>query len=79
VFFSTNTIQLKASSRNTSAIVSCIYEGYQDVHVAIAREKQIKRWRREKKIALIERLNPRWEDLAETWGRETRFRGQPLG
>ena len=54
------------------------YESYQDVLVAIAREKQLKRWRREKKIALIEKLNPRWQDLAESWGREMRFRGQSL-
>jgi putative endonuclease len=55
------------------------YERYQDVDIAIAREKQIKRWRREKKIILIEKLNPRWQDLAENWGRELRLRGQPLG
>jgi putative endonuclease len=55
------------------------YESYQDVQVAIAREKQLKRWRREKKIALIEKLNPRWQDLAEKWGGEMRFRGQSLG
>jgi putative endonuclease len=55
------------------------YESYQDLQVAIAREKQIKRWRREKKIALIEKLNPRWQDLAENWGREMRFQGQSLG
>jgi putative endonuclease len=55
------------------------YESYQDVQVAIAREKQMKRWRREKKIALIEKLNPRWLDLAENWGREMRFRGESLG
>jgi len=54
------------------------YESHQDVQVAIAREKQIKRWSREKKITLIERVNPRWEDLAENWGREMRFRGQSL-
>jgi putative endonuclease len=30
---------------------------------AIAREKQIKGWRRAKKLALIATLNPRWEDL----------------
>lgn len=54
------------------------YESHQDVYVAIGREKQIKRWRREKKIALIEKLNPRWQDLAENWGREMRFRGQSL-
>jgi putative endonuclease len=55
------------------------YESYQDVGVAIAREKQLKRWRREKKIWLVEKLNPRWQDLAENWGREMRFRGQSLG
>ena len=34
---------------------------------AIAREKQIKRWRREKKVALIEEQNPTWEDLSAAW------------
>jgi putative endonuclease len=55
------------------------YESYQDVEVAISREKQIKRWRREKKITLIEKMNPRWQDIAENWGREMRFREQSLG
>ena len=54
------------------------YESYQYVMTAIRREKQIKGWRREKKIALIEKMNPRWMDLAENWGREMRFRGQSL-
>jgi len=40
------------------------YESTHDVRAAIAREKQIKRWRREKKVNLIESLNPEWEDLA---------------
>jgi len=35
--------------------------------MAIAREKEIKGWRRSKKIALIESMNPRWEDLARDW------------
>jgi putative endonuclease len=43
------------------------YETYQDVHRAIAREKQIKRWRREKKIGLIESKNPNWHDLSDGW------------
>jgi putative endonuclease len=46
------------------------YEAFDDVRRAIAREKQLKRWRREKKIALIEMMNTRWQDLAETWGCE---------
>jgi putative endonuclease len=35
---------------------------------AISREKQIKRWRREKKVLLIEQENPTWLDLAADWG-----------
>ncbi|HKD83088.1 MAG TPA: hypothetical protein VKH81_25590 [Candidatus Angelobacter sp.] len=46
---------------------------------AIRREKQLRGWRRQKKIALVEKINPRWEELAENWGREMRFRGQSLG
>jgi putative endonuclease len=34
---------------------------------AIAREKQVKHWRREKKIALIEKMNPTWTDLSKDW------------
>jgi len=55
------------------------YERFEDVRMAIAREKQIKRWRRSKKIALIEKMNPRWQDLAEHWGQKMLFRGQSLG
>jgi putative endonuclease len=39
------------------------YEHYSNVHEAIARESQIKKWSRSKKIALINRLNPSWQDL----------------
>lgn len=54
------------------------YETFGYVLNAIRREKQLKGWRREKKIALIEKSNPRWQDLSEHWGREMRFRGQPI-
>ncbi len=43
------------------------YEMTQDVEVAIAREKQIKGWLRSKKIALIDSMNPEWDDLAAGW------------
>jgi putative endonuclease len=33
---------------------------------AIEREKQIKAWRRSKKVALIETANPQWKDLSES-------------
>ena len=54
------------------------YEGYDEVTRAIGREKQIKGWRRSKNIALIEKISPRWADLAEQSGREMRSRGQSL-
>jgi putative endonuclease len=34
---------------------------------AISREKQIKKWRREKKVALIDSMNPDWKDLSDGW------------
>jgi putative endonuclease len=40
-------------------------EKFGDIRNAIAREKQIKRWVRKKKIALIEKTNRYWRDLAE--------------
>lgn len=46
-------------------LVCC--EHYRDIRDAIAREKQLKGWRREKKIALISTQNPRWDDLAADW------------
>jgi len=43
------------------------YETMPEVRAAITREKQIKGWRRAKKIALIESLNPHWQDLSANW------------
>ena len=40
------------------------YERFSDPRDAIAREKEIKGWRREKKNALVERMNPKWADLS---------------
>jgi putative endonuclease len=39
------------------------YEHYRDIRDAIARESQLKKWSRAKKIALINRMNPNWIDL----------------
>ena len=41
------------------------YEDYPDPLSAIQREKQLKGWRREKKVALIAKMNSRWVDLFE--------------
>ena len=39
------------------------YEWYRDIRDAIARESQLKKWSRAKKVALINRLNPSWSAL----------------
>ncbi len=43
------------------------FERHTTASAAIAREKQIKRWRREKKIILIQRENPTWEEPSLKW------------
>jgi putative endonuclease len=43
------------------------FEGHADIREAIEREKQIKSWRREKKLAQCESLNPKWRDLSLDW------------
>ena len=40
------------------------FESTDDVTAAIEREKQMKGWLRKKKIALIESMNPAWQDLS---------------
>lgn len=42
------------------------FEEFADIRDAIAREKEIKGWKRSRKTSLIERRNPTWEDLAES-------------
>ena len=43
------------------------YDETTDIMSAIEREKQIKGWRRSKKIELVESVNPKWKDLAMDW------------
>jgi len=43
------------------------FEVISDPASAISREKQIKAWRREKKVALIDSMNAAWNDLSEGW------------
>jgi putative endonuclease len=42
------------------------YETHENIADAIAREKQLKKWEREWKIDLIEKMNPSWIDLFDT-------------
>ena len=43
------------------------FETTSDVDSAIEREKQIKGWKRDRKNALIESVNPQWNDLSADW------------
>ena len=55
------------------------YGRFVDIRAAIAREKQLKGWRREKKIALIRSQNPTWIDLSEEWGKPIQMQVPRLG
>jgi len=48
---------------NVSKLV--YFEETSDVYSALAREKEIKKWRRQKKDALVASVNPGWKDLSE--------------
>ena len=43
------------------------FEHTSDVYSAISREKQLKKWSRQKKNALISHSNPQWADLSKDW------------
>ncbi len=43
------------------------YEEYDYIEDAIYREKQLKNWRRQWKINLINEFNPEWKDLSDDW------------
>ena len=59
-----------AFSKNYRLARLLFFETYGDARRAIAREKEIKGWRREKKLDLIESINPGWEDLSQGWFEE---------
>jgi putative endonuclease len=53
------------------------FEETDDAMAALQREKQIKGWLRSKKVALIESVNPTWEDLSDGWVEEEREADPP--
>ena len=69
----TNDIYRRANEHNEKVVDSftkrynvnkLVYiEEYSSVEDALNREKQLKKWRREKKDALINSINPQWKDL----------------
>ena len=57
----------KGFTKKYNITILVFYETTSDVQAAIAREKQLKSWRRSKKIALIESSNPQWKDFSLEW------------
>jgi putative endonuclease len=49
------------------------FERHGDALTAIRREKELKAWRREEKIKLIESTNPKWKDLSYGWYQRHRY------
>jgi len=54
---------VKGFTKKYSVVRLVWFETYEDITAAIEREKELKKWRREWKINLIERDNPDWDDL----------------
>jgi putative endonuclease len=53
------------------------FESFGDIRNAIEREKQIKAWTRAKRVALVESVNPKWDDLSREWDQPQTFRFTP--
>jgi putative endonuclease len=60
-----HTVRGFTAKYNIERLVYC--ESTDSIESAIVREKQIKGWRRERKVALIESINPEWYDLSLEW------------
>ena len=58
------TASLQTRRYRITRLVYCESTG--DIHAALAREKQLKAWNREKKLALIRTANPAWDDLSDS-------------
>jgi putative endonuclease len=65
--FQHKTQEFEGFSDSYDAVRLVYWESFDDVHKTIAREKQLKNWRREKKLWLIAGMNPKFTDLAAGW------------
>ena len=72
--FQHKTQECEGFSAAYDAVRLVYWESTDDVYKAIAREKQLKNWRREKKLWLIAGMNPKFKDLAEGWYAGENFR-----
>jgi len=63
----------KGFTKKYSVKVLVYFEVHLNAESAIIREKQIKKWRRAWKLQLIEKKNPDWKDLYDTFTNESGF------
>ena len=61
---------------NYNAVRLVYWESFDDVIKAITREKQLKNWRREKKLWLIASTNPKFRDLSADWYNKESFKAR---
>jgi len=74
--FQHKTHELEGFSDGYNAVRLVYWESFDDVIKAINREKQLKNWRREKKLWLIARTNPKFRDLATDWSSQETLKAQ---
>jgi len=62
-FWNTRARKFKGFTKKYKVKKLVYFEMTDDVYAALSREKELKKWRREKKVDLIETMNPTWKDL----------------
>jgi putative endonuclease len=68
--FQHKTHKFEGFTDDYNAVRLVYWESFDDVIKAINREKQLKNWRRDKKLWLIAKTNPKFKDLATDWLRK---------
>jgi putative endonuclease len=74
--FQHKTHECEGFTASYNAVRLVYWESFDDVHKAITREKQLKNWRREKKLLLIARSNPKFRDLSADWYNKESFKAR---
>lgn len=74
--FQHKTQEFEGFTDSYNAVRLVYWESFDEVIKAINREKQLKNWRREKKLWLIARTNPKFRDLAADWYNKKTFKAR---
>ena len=74
--FQHKTHECEGFTASYNAVRLVYWESFDDVHKAITREKQLKNWRREKKLWLTASTNPKFRDLSADWYNKESFKAR---